>query len=680
MKTERGGAATPSVRRPLLRTLFFSLWAFILAGFLPAGAAGSECKECHQFKAGSQGWRSVHDPFKENDCLSCHQEHGEKGELLLAEEGNALCASCHEAGEDDFKKAHRQIDVSRAPCNSCHNPHASEKVKLLRSDIHRPLAYGECQECHREGGQLRSKTVALLCYRCHDAKTFTGASRHEPVAGGECTSCHDPHGSPNPVLLTAPYTLERYAPFAEKTYAICFSCHELTSFTIGTGDADTGFKDQRTNLHYLHSVKQGTSSAGGVTRNGTTCRNCHLPHASIKPHLVRENLDCGQGVFCLRLLYTEQEGGGVCGAGCHLSATYSVLKAPSAESKKAADKGGQAADLPAAANSFCLECHQKQWQGFQKAFMHDPVRKKRCEDCHLDHGKDNKLILVAYEGRLCARCHDEKSQASLTAHAGYAVGNSNCIACHDPHSSDNKPLLYPSAHEPFSERSCGDCHEAGSDWTLGRAVNLICADCHEKPGQQKNLHGAVTKNSCVGCHSPHAAAGKKLLSAEGADLCYRCHERAGFVREFKHEPVAEGDCATCHDVHGSERPNLLVNSYPLERYQAFRKEDNELCFSCHDVEPFTEPDNTATNFRGGKVNLHYLHVSTRDAVNPIGRKQVQGTTCRNCHEPHSTGQPSLVRQSLDCGGVPCLTLEFKRIGGSARCSKGCHTPQIYSPY
>ncbi len=162
-------------------------------------------------------------------------------------------------------------------------------------------------------------------------------------------------------------------------------------------------------------------------------------------------------------------------------------------------------------------------------------------------------------------------------------------------------------------------------------------------------------------------------------LCYRCHERKNFTREFRHEPVDGGDCSSCHDVHGSELPNMLVASYPQDRYQAFDPAQYDLCFSCHEAGPFSGPDASETAFRSGQLNLHFLHVNPATGEGDKGKKSSSGTTCTNCHEPHSTDQPLLIRKTLDCGGVPCLNLEFKKIGESARCSRGCHTPQTYAP-
>jgi predicted CXXCH cytochrome family protein len=659
----------------------------LAAGFLLGSpAAGlADCTKCHNIEARAATWKSAHDPFTGKDCTSCHKEHGEKGELLFAETGNAMCVQCHEVSDESMQKAHRKMAVEKASCLGCHHPHASEKTKLLRPNIHRPLAYGECQDCHKEGGQLRSQKIALLCFRCHEPRSFQGASRHEPVAAGKCTSCHDPHGSVNPRLLTGTYSLERFVPYNEKTFGLCFSCHEAAAFAEAGTKADTGFKDQTDNLHYRHVVKKGTSTTGNAAREGgITCRNCHLPHAAMRPHLIRENLDCGQGVLCLKLAYTVRESIATCAAGCHKTASYisgrAADKSP-APTVLPADRNEEAGALPEVKDSPCLKCHAKADEGFRKAaFIHAPARKRRCTDCHLDHGNENKLTLIAYEGRLCARCHDEKSPAMKTAHGGMDPVGSHCLRCHDPHSGADKTLLLPNAHIPFKERSCDDCHDSSSGkWTVTKGVNSICKDCHDGPFQRAYLHSAFSKGTCTGCHSPHTTRLPKLLPAETPQLCWKCHDQSKFTLAARHAPVNDGDCGSCHEVHGSAYPNILIAAYPAERYLDYKAEQYNLCFTCHEEGPFARAESMETAFRNGPRNLHFLHVNKASIDKGQGNKTVAGTTCRNCHEPHSTEQPMLIRKSLDCGGVPCLNLDFKKIAITGRCAKGCHTPQTYSP-
>lgn len=289
---------------------------------LPAGICVAECLDCHEIVPEELEKKSVHEPFSEEDCTSCHDEHGDDGELVMTEEGNELCLQCHDSEEEDFAVAHGGMTGFDASCGSCHVSHSSDSPDLLRPDIHDPLARKKCADCHKDGGDLRFQSELLTCLQCHKPQSYKGASIHEPVDSDDCTTCHDPHGSIYPFLLVAPYPVERYMPFGEDIYEICFSCHDTSAFTEEGPDADTGFKDEKYNYHYRHVVKQGISSTGAITREGTTCRNCHLPHAALRQHLIRETLDCGEGVLCLRLGYVINDGVATCTAGCHKAASY----------------------------------------------------------------------------------------------------------------------------------------------------------------------------------------------------------------------------------------------------------------------------------------------------------------------------------------------------------------------
>ena len=83
--------------------------------------AAEECLDCHELAAISPGGTVVHPPFGEKDCGSCHADHGDQERLMLTEEGNALCAQCHEFADAAFlarapqDRADRQGALHRLP-------------------------------------------------------------------------------------------------------------------------------------------------------------------------------------------------------------------------------------------------------------------------------------------------------------------------------------------------------------------------------------------------------------------------------------------------------------------------------------------------------------------------------------------------------------------------------------
>ncbi|MHB8835767.1 MAG: cytochrome c3 family protein [Candidatus Methylomirabilia bacterium] len=650
-----------------------------------APLAAEPCSECHEKKEIGAGSRSVHPPFDEDDCTSCHVEHGDEGRLLLAEEGNALCEGCHESADAGFLKAHGGVRGTKVVCTSCHDPHRSTEEHLLLPNRHRPLAFGLCNPCHRFDGKLL-KPVRELCLGCHDGLEFARRISHRPVKRGECLACHDPHVSRQPSLLKARYAPGRWIG-REGDVALCLGCHDRRNFFSGE-EPTTLFRTGGRNLHALHVDTFGPSR-GDQPRQSLACRNCHEVHSSEEPRLVRRELDCG-GVPCLRLEFRRTDSGGQCLSGCHAPQRYGFAAAlepatpaapvPAVRAPAAAALPEQSA-LERSINKRCVACHEKDVKRFAKAPLHAPVRAGACSFCHLDHGPENRLILLGREDRICGSCHDPAAEASRTAHGGFPIAGSRCTECHDPHGGQAAGFIYDQRHPPFAEGDCGSCHgKPDAGWKIAEDVSEVCRGCHDEVGRETFPHGALAAKGCLGCHRAHAAREKALLRAVRPALCFTCHPRPRFAQQTIHDPVREGDCGSCHPAHGAANEHLLVRPYPIEQYLPFAAGRYGLCLECHDEGALTDPERGGdTGFANGARNLHALHLRDRVSLSELGTRTQPGITCRNCHEPHSTESQHLIRRVLDCNGVPCLQLEFKQIGVGGKCLGGCHVTQSYLP-
>ena len=119
---------------------FQGLWAGLLlcgvtsALFVPAVAAdhpelpqGSECLSCHAEKTKGE---SVHFDFT-HACTVCHAVSIADGKttitLVLPKE--KICYTCHE------KAAMDKVSFMKGECVSCHDPHNSERLHLLRANL-----------------------------------------------------------------------------------------------------------------------------------------------------------------------------------------------------------------------------------------------------------------------------------------------------------------------------------------------------------------------------------------------------------------------------------------------------------------------------------------------------------------------------------------------------------------
>jgi predicted CXXCH cytochrome family protein len=187
-----------------------------------------------------------HKPWAENKCKACHNvtvEQREKPPAL----GLCFGQGCHETKLVNNAVVHDRSVLKN--CYFCHESHASEYPKLLRSNEERichtchpllrekgaepvelaePLslhmafvAYqrsidvepgNECNFCHSASHKARISTTATgLCADCHimaQKALLKAASpefnKHNMFAEKKCSACHDPHAGPQSCQLKEP--------------------------------------------------------------------------------------------------------------------------------------------------------------------------------------------------------------------------------------------------------------------------------------------------------------------------------------------------------------------------------------------------------------------------------------------------------------------------------------------
>lgn len=395
---------------------------------------------------------------------------------------------------------------------------------------------------------------------------------------------------------------------------------------------------------------------------------------------------------------------GNCGISCHRVLKRITLSHKPVVEMKCLDCHKQSGNHPLGGKTsmgliekepnLCFLCHKP----FpQKKTVHSPVKKGTCTACHNPHGAPGKNLIDADNGqtKFCTKCHDAKLFQQKNVHPPIAEGK--CTACHDPHQADFKALLREGVpklclgchdnvmkslgkasvvHPPVKEGRCTACHDPHSSsarYLLKGEPGKFCITCHVKIGKKaaeaKYPHTPLTKpDSCLSCHTGHTANSKGLLPAVEKDFCLRCHTKIAATLEGKrslHGPIKEGKCTPCHEPHGSLYKNLLKDTYPDENYIPYdkAKKPYAFCLGCHEKNLLSFPETSIyTNFRDGKRNLHYLHVSNK-------RK---GRTCRLCHEPHGSANDHLVRKDGAEFGVWHIPLRFEPAPNGGSCLPGCH--------
>lgn len=286
--------------------------------------AGDACTECHVPKdnqhaftypaEGKKLCETCHEPFGKKvslhepateDCATCHDPHGGPTRGFLVMPMLDICEACHdkEVGLARSKGSAHSAAIKGKACMTCHTPHVSDAPKLLTAK-----PFDLCMTCHdkevKKGDRIIPSTKKEIA-----GKKFV----HGPVDDKECEACHDAHGSKYAALVKEPYPGTFYAPFTDKTYALCFSCHDEVMLANEKTDEDTEFRNGTRNLHYLHVHKKV---------KGRSCRACHAVHAGKQPALVRESVPFGRGGWSIRIRFTRTDDGGTCASACHVPRTY----------------------------------------------------------------------------------------------------------------------------------------------------------------------------------------------------------------------------------------------------------------------------------------------------------------------------------------------------------------------
>jgi len=291
-----------------------------------------------------------------------------------------------------------------------------------------------------------------------------------------------------------------------------------------------------------------------------------------------------------------------------------------------------AAPAADAADAPCYECHDK--EPLTSGNVHPPVADGECEACHLDHGDQEKLILVEPVPALCFQCHDELSKP----HKHPPAEDGECLSCHRVHSSPVRRLLQ-------------------------RAVPALCEECHD-PFAGEVVHAPVEEGSCGECHDPHDSDTGALLtrgydreryvefSEEAYALCFECHDAEGFSN-----PDAEGRTGfrrggqNLHYVHVYDREEDPETT--LRRSKKRRMS----CNGCHLPHVSLQPHLIRKGMTKGKMTIYTIEHTRSEGG---GGRCVVG-----CHKPQEYG-PEAGRQS----GLPVVPDGRVLAGSGGPASKG----------
>lgn len=219
-----------------------------LIGKANVHAAAEDCESCHQIKISEHKDNAqkglalaekmpdlcytCHDEIKKkiessllvhqavNDkkaCSICHSSHSSAEKKLLVASEKELCLSCHNKEMDtksgkimNMQKLLKTSKVEHAAladgCVACHNPHASNNIRLLNKAFPngqyataKKDSFALCFECHESGLLESATTTSATGFRNGEKNLHFVHINGEK--GRSCTICHNVHASTNEHLI-----------------------------------------------------------------------------------------------------------------------------------------------------------------------------------------------------------------------------------------------------------------------------------------------------------------------------------------------------------------------------------------------------------------------------------------------------------------------------------------------
>ncbi len=544
---------------------------------------------------------------QDESCMECHKEILEQKRKHSPVKES--CTKCHLAnGQKHPLEGVKGFNLVKKVPNLCYSCHEDMQNKKF---LHAPAKEGKCIMCHNSHSSknkklLKEKKTVKLCYECHDPLNIPeGNVVHNPVSSGRCHKCHDSHQSNDSSFLK------------QSMPDLCYRCHDGVAAEMKLRRKHTAAKESCFNCHDPHSNKQSYLLPDTVPN---LCFKCHDNlQAGKNPHQEKLNNDCKK---------------------CH--AVHASKNKMLLTQKKAV--------------TLCNECHQLEIP--ETNVVHNPVSSGRCNKCHDPHQNENGSFLKQKAPELCYRCHEDVATEMGMANT-HAPAKEDCFKCHDAHSNQQSYLLPDTL-----PNLCYSCH----------------TDFKNKLANSSRLHKAVNEGKyCANCHSAHGSSEKSMIKDDGKQVCLNCHdkeyksEQRTIVNIQKllensksiHGPV-NSDCSACHDPHAANNMDLLRNKFPVGAYAPVTKENFALCFDCHNTELIEkERTRTATNFRNGDRNLHFVHTNGN-----------RGRNCTTCHNMHASKNDHLIEDKAPYGNWE-MPIKYKHNKNGGSCFPGCHKEQKY---
>lgn len=473
------------------------------------GAVPDMCFKCHPDNKAQMEFASVMPPYKAGGCMNCHDPHGSQNKSFTKDPVPKLCFGCHDfmnvSGMGSMselrEKPYQMPPFKAGQCMTCHFPHASQSIRLLRQD------------------------VPNLCFSCHDFLNVSGMGnmadlrkkpyQMPPFAGGQCLMCHYPHGTDNPRLLR------------NKVPDLCWSCHDALKTGSYDGQARVmTSKDWRSLPVQMKPYRDGY------------CISCHYPHGTDYPRLLRNKVPnlCFWCHDYIEIGPNKENLANYRG--------YKVQMKPFKEGKCLSCHYYHASPnkrlLQKPVPDLCFSCHDEIPLGVngettatyrKMTYQMKPFKEGKCFNCHYHaHGSPNRrlLKLSLNNNDLCLSCHAEGTTGSQDSTLKVKADVYKTI-------KHSQVVRVTSPYQPEAGRgSCLNCHvnHASNNFRLLQKEQIsLCRECHKKRTYYQHPVGATWTDPwrgnylrCGSCHNPMGSGYERLKRKPKDGLCASCHD------------------------------------------------------------------------------------------------------------------------------------------------------------
>ncbi len=488
------------------------------------------------------------------NCTKCH--------VLGEKETTSKCLECHKEIKNLISRKkgyHASSEVNGKKCAECHGEHFGRDFKMIRFD--------DKKFNHQLSGyKLEGKHATIKCADCHKTefiKTKISQKKGDSYLGlgTECLSCHQ--------------------DFHQNTLsANCISCHDLNAFRPApnfnhskTKFALTG-KHQTVSCEKCHKTEQRNGQKFQAF-SGVAFANCTNCHEDIHQNKF--------GNDCLK---------------CHTVFSFREVKSLGSFNH---DK----TDFPLLGKHVSVDCKK-----CHKSSVTQPVKHKRCTDCHADFHE--KQFLKNGKSPDCNECHSV--QGFTPSSFGFEKHNLTKFKLEGSH------MATP----------CFTCHKKDEKWNFANLGNR-CIDCHENIHKNFMDEKYIPEGDCKTCHSvsvwneisfDHKKTDFELIGKHKTVSCQKCHFKSETDKKQQQFKWENQFCTNCHnDIH-------------MEQFTQNGKTDCERCHTNDNWKPEKFDHSTARFKLDGKhegLACVKCHKPTDSLLRNYIVYKFKDISCKSCH-------------------------------------------------